>query len=109
MTTTGQIRTDRKTTSGQSGKRSRLPAVHSVVVAFGETVALLFPIVNPAAVAPIFVAFTAGRTSAERAALLRRVVLLVAVVLISFAILGEQLLTAMGISLEALQIAGGVI
>jgi multiple antibiotic resistance protein len=83
--------------------------VHSALIAFGEAFGLLFPVVNPAAVAPIFVSFTAGRSAAERTALLRRVVLIVGVVLIAFAIAGEQLLSAMGISLEALQIAGGVI
>jgi multiple antibiotic resistance protein len=83
--------------------------VHTALVALGETVALLFPIVNPAAVAPIFVAFSAGRTTAERNALLRKTVIVVGVVLIAFALAGEQLLSAMGISLEALQIAGGLI
>jgi multiple antibiotic resistance protein len=83
--------------------------VHSALLAFGETFALLFPLVNPIAVAPIFVAFSAGRAPADRTALLRRVVLICAVVLIAFAIAGEHLLHALGISLEALQIAGGVI
>src|SRR3954469_9091560 len=100
MTTTGQIRTSRCTYSW---------SVHLALVAFAETVALLFPLVNPAAVAPIFVTFGAGRSPAERRALLHRVVLIVAIVLIALAIAGEGLLNAMGISLEALQIAGGVI
>jgi len=79
------------------------------LVAFGETIALLFPVVNPAAVAPIFVAFSAGRTPQQRRSLLNRVVLACAIVMIVFAVAGERLLQALGISLEALQIAGGVV
>ena len=81
----------------------------TVVVSAGETFAVLFPIVNPIGSIPTFVALTEGLTAANRRAAIRTVVLVVAGTLIGFALLGEPVLEFFGISLESLQIAGGII
>jgi multiple antibiotic resistance protein len=83
--------------------------VRTVAIAFGETVGVLFPIVDPIGNVPTFMALSAHMEAEQRRRLITRVVLFVIVGLSLFALAGEPLLHFFGISLEALQIAGGII
>lgn len=81
----------------------------TLAVSVGETFTVLFPIVNPVGSVPAFIALTSGFSVPQRHAAIRTVVLVVACTLIGFALVGEHLLSLFGISLESLQIAGGII
>jgi multiple antibiotic resistance protein len=81
----------------------------TVAIAFGETFGVLFPIVDPVGNVPTFLALTSGWEAGRRRDLIGRVVLFVVVGLSLFAVVGEPVLHFFGISLEALQIAGGLI
>jgi multiple antibiotic resistance protein len=78
---------------------------HMLVFAF----ATLFVVIDPVGQAPIFIALTPGLRPAERRAVARRGVLVAAAVLVAFAWGGEPLLRALGISLPAFRIAGGIL
>jgi multiple antibiotic resistance protein len=69
----------------------------------------LFVVIDPPGCAPIFASLTGGATSAQRNAMAWRAVLTATGILLFFALLGEQLLRALGISLDAFRIAGGVL
>lgn len=69
----------------------------------------LFVIIDPIGTAPLFLALTAGMPSAERRAVALRSVLVAAGVLVAFALLGEQVLAFIGISMPAFRIAGGIL
>jgi multiple antibiotic resistance protein len=73
------------------------------------TVLSLFPIMNPLGNLPAFLALTSGEPEQRRRAQARRTALYCAVLLIVFALAGQPLLHALGISLPSLQIAGGLI
>jgi multiple antibiotic resistance protein len=81
----------------------------TVATAFGETVAVLFPIVDPIGNVPTFLALTSHFEAERRRQLIGRVVLFVVIGLSLFAVIGEPVLHFFGVSLEALQIAGGLI
>jgi multiple antibiotic resistance protein len=83
--------------------------VKTVAIAFVETVGVLFPIVDPIGNVPTFIALTSGMDIERRKRVITHVTLLVVVALSLFAVAGEPLLHFFGISLEALQIAGGII
>ncbi len=75
----------------------------------GEMFGALFPVVNPIAVVPVFLAMTANRPVAERMKVALKSSVYVFVILVVFLFAGEPLLHHFGISLEALQIAGGLV
>jgi multiple antibiotic resistance protein len=77
--------------------------------AAGVTVLSLLPLMNPIGALPAFYALTAGERIATRHAQARRTALYCACLLIVAAIAGRPLLHALGITLPALQIAGGLI
>ena len=66
-------------------------------------------IVDPVGTAPLFVSLTEGRTEAERRRTARTGVLVAAAVLFVFALVGKELLAALGVSLAAFRIAGGAL
>lgn len=66
-------------------------------------------VIDPVGLVPVFVSITGGRSKDARAAISRRAVAIAAAVLLLFAILGDPLLRYLGISLAALQIAGGIL
>lgn len=68
----------------------------------------LFVIIDPPGCAPIFASLTGGAAAAERRAMAIRSVFIAAAILLFFALLGEDLLKALGISLAAFRIAGGI-
>lgn len=73
-----------------------------------SSLATFFVVIDPLGAAPIFVGLTGLATPVERRALAVRSVVIAALVLFPFALLGEQLLHALGISLDAFRIAGGI-
>ena len=75
---------------------------------FASAFATLFVIVDPIGLTPIFAALTAGASTRARAAIALRAVLVAACLLAGFALAGDALLRAIGISLPAFRIAGGL-
>lgn len=69
----------------------------------------LFVIIDPIGLAPIFLALTGGMSNAERRAVAWRATLAAAGILIVFALAGGPFLAALGISLPAFRIAGGLL
>ena len=68
----------------------------------------LFVIIDPPGCAPIFASLTSGASKADRRAMAIRSVMIAAAILLFFAVLGEDLLDTLGISLAAFRIAGGI-
>jgi multiple antibiotic resistance protein len=67
-----------------------------------------FVIIDPPGCAPIFASLTQNCTPAQRRAMALRSVGIAAGILLFFALFGEDLLRALGISLAAFRIAGGI-
>lgn len=66
-------------------------------------------VIDPPGCAPIFASVTAAATPQHRRAMAVRAVGIAAGILLFFALLGEELLAALGISLSAFRIAGGIL
>lgn len=75
---------------------------------FLSAFATLFVIIDPPGCAPIFASLTKTAAPAHRRAMAVRSVLIAAAILVFFALFGEDLLRALGVSLEAFRIAGGI-
>ncbi len=67
-----------------------------------------FVVIDPPGCAPIFASLTDGTSVAHQRKMAYRSVMVATGVLLFFALLGEPLLKALGISLDAFRIAGGV-
>ncbi|MGK6354265.1 MarC family protein [Sphingomonas sp. DT-207] len=67
-----------------------------------------FVVIDPPGCAPIFAGLTSGASAVHRRAMAVRAVVVAAVILLGFALFGEALLGALGISLNAFRIAGGI-
>jgi multiple antibiotic resistance protein len=81
------------------------PFVHGVLL-----VALaLFPVVNPLGMAPIFLRYTVGTDDATRAKLARRVAYNSFFLAFASLVAGSLVLRFFGLSLPAVQIAGGLV
>jgi multiple antibiotic resistance protein len=75
---------------------------------FISAFATFFVIIDPPGCAPIFASLTAGSSEAHRRAMALRSVTVAGLILLAFAIFGEAFLRALGISLDAFRIAGGI-
>ena len=75
---------------------------------FISAIVTFFVIIDPPGCAPIFASLTAGTSSAHRRAMAVRAVVIAAIILLLFALVGEAFLRAIGISLDAFRIAGGI-
>ena len=75
---------------------------------FVSALVTFFVIIDPPGCAPIFASLTHDCPPAERRMLAIRSVLIAAGILLFFALFGEDLLDALGISLAAFRIAGGI-
>ncbi|MBW7057762.1 MarC family protein [Paracoccus bogoriensis] len=69
----------------------------------------LFVVIDPVGLAPIFIAMTPNMSAAERHRIGLRAVVVAAVLLMLFGLVGEAILTGIGISLPAFRIAGGLL
>ena len=67
-----------------------------------------FVVIDPPGCAPIFASLTQGASAAHRRAMALKSVLIAAAILLFFAVLGEDLLKKLGVSLHAFKIAGGI-
>lgn len=67
-----------------------------------------FVVIDPPGCAPIFAGLTRGGSSAHRRSMALRSTGIATIILILFALVGEPLLTTLGISLDAFRIAGGI-
>lgn len=83
--------------------------VRTVALAAGESFGALFPVVDPIGNAPTFAALTVRLGAAARRSEARKSAAMMAAVLLVFLAAGEPLLRFFGISLEGLQIAGGIV
>jgi multiple antibiotic resistance protein len=83
--------------------------VRTFALAAGESFAALFPIVDPIGNASTFAALTKGLPPEARRSEARRSAATMAVILLVFLFTGEPVLRFFGISLEALQIAAGLV
>jgi multiple antibiotic resistance protein len=89
---------------------SAIPIVDAFLK-FGSVVMLavgvLFPIVDPLGGAPIYLAMTAGLTSIERSRMARSVAVNSFLLLLASALVGAYVLDFFGLSIPAVQVAGG--
>ena len=69
----------------------------------------LFVIIDPIGLAPVFLALTQGSPTVERRALGRRAIFMAFGLLTLFGLLGETVLSFVGISFPAFRIAGGIL
>ncbi len=76
---------------------------------FVSALATLFVVIDPPGCAPIYSSLTSGASPAQRRVMATRSVLIAAGVLLFFATLGKAMLAALGISLDAFRIAGGIL
>ena len=65
-------------------------------------------VIDPPGCVPIFASLTSGATAVHRRAMAVRSVVVASGILLFFGLLGEDLLDALGISLSAFRIAGGI-
>ena len=68
----------------------------------------LFVVIDPPGCAPIYAGLTKGATSAQRRIMAIRATFIAGIILLIFALFGEQLLGALHIDLDSFRIAGGL-
>lgn len=68
----------------------------------------LFVVIDPPGCAPIYAGLTKGASTAQRRNMAIRAALIAGVILLIFALFGEQLLAALHIDLDSFRIAGGL-
>lgn len=73
------------------------------------SVVSIFAIINPFSTVPAFLAITEGDSPAQRVQMARRGCIVAACILAVLAMAGQWIFTLLGITLPALQIAGGIV
>lgn len=76
---------------------------------FASALVTIFIVVDPIAIAPLFLALTPTMQAGEKLRIMRRAVLVAAGILVVFAAVGRQLLNSLGITIPAFYIAGGIL
>ena len=79
-----------------------------MIETFVSALVTFLVVIDPPGCAPIFASLTRNADAAHRRAMAIRSVTVAAGILLFFALLGEDLLRALGISLSAFRIAGGI-
>lgn len=69
----------------------------------------LFVIIDPVALAPLFVALTQGMDAEHRRTVALRACLIAVALLALFGLLGDKILSVIGISMPAFRISGGIL
>ena len=67
-----------------------------------------FVVIDPPGCAPIYASLTSAASNAERRSMAIRAIVISLGILMVFALFGEKLLSALGISLDAFRVAGGI-
>ncbi|MBY0284788.1 MAG: MarC family protein [Sphingomonas sp.] len=75
---------------------------------FVSSVITFFVVIDPPGCAPIFAGLTAGVPTAHSRTMAIRAVLVAGAILVVFALFGQDILRALGISLDSFRIAGGI-
>lgn len=75
---------------------------------FISALVTFFVIIDPPGCAPIFASLTAGAPAEHRRSMALRSTFVAALILYLFAVFGEAFLGALGISLDAFRVAGGI-
>ena len=75
---------------------------------FFSALAVLFVIIDPPGCAPIFATLTKGTSRKHQNTMAVKSVFIAAIILFGFAYVGEFIFAKLGISLDALRIAGGI-
>ena len=68
----------------------------------------LFVVIDPPGCAPIYAGLTAGASRAQARSMAIRATFIASIILLIFALFGEQLLAGLHIELDAFRIAGGI-
>ena len=68
----------------------------------------LFVVIDPPGCAPIYAGLTSGASRAQARAMAIRATFIASIILLIFALFGEQLLAGLHIELDAFRIAGGI-
>jgi multiple antibiotic resistance protein len=76
---------------------------------FGECFITLFVIIDPLGIVPVFLALTRGYADRQRKRLARLAAIVAFCVIVGFALFGQTLLSFLGITVPALQLAGGLL
>jgi multiple antibiotic resistance protein len=76
---------------------------------FGEVFITLFVIMDPPGTIPVFLSLASGKSPRVRRTMAWQAVTVAFVVIVTFAVFGQQILDYLGISLPALQGAGGLL
>ena len=76
---------------------------------FGEAFVTMLVIMDPAGTAPVFLGLTTRMTPGERRRAAVRAVVAAGALIVGFALVGEVVLSYLGVSIEALSIAGGLL
>jgi multiple antibiotic resistance protein len=79
-----------------------------VIELFTSAFVTFFVVIDPPGCAPIFASLTAGTDAKHRRAMALRSVAIASGILLFFALFGEDLLRALGVSLAAFRVAGGI-
>jgi multiple antibiotic resistance protein len=80
-----------------------------VVPLFAKAFLTLFVVIDPVGLAPLYLALVGDRPEAEQSQIATRAVLVSAGILLAFGLTGAYVLHNLGISLQAFQIAAGVL
>ncbi|WP_417608836.1 MarC family protein [Parasphingorhabdus sp.] len=67
-----------------------------------------FVVIDPPGCAPIYASLTSNAPPRDRRIMAIRAIFVAAIILLVFALFGEQMLAALGISLDSFRIAGGI-
>jgi len=79
-----------------------------VIELFVSALITFFVVIDPPGCAPIYAGLTAGAPRAHVRAMAGRAVLVAGGILVVFALFGQDILRALGISLDGFRIAGGI-
>ncbi|PZU11582.1 MarC family protein [Sphingomonas sp.] len=79
-----------------------------MITLFISAFVTFFLVIDPLGCAPIYAGLSRGAGPRQRRAMAIRATLIASAILMVFAIVGEPLLRALGISLEAFRVAGGI-
>ena len=79
-----------------------------MIEVFVSAFVTFFVVIDPPGCVPIYAALTNGASPTHRRAMAVRAIIVAAIILLIFALFGEALLHALGISLNSFRIAGGI-